>query len=76
MHKTIASTILHSITEVLQLVIDDFDSAVVLFIGLVNAFSVIIDPIDIFNSLDKIFNVLITLFSLLILIRKYKKLKK
>jgi len=68
-YKTIFGNIFH-------LIFDDYDSAVVLFIGLVNAFSVLIDPIEIWKSIDKIFNILITLFSLLILVRKYKNLKK
>lgn len=80
-HKTIINSIL---TEVYSLFFADIDSCVVSFIGFVNFVSftfnvklndIIINPGTLIEHVDSLFNLLITILSFLILVRKYKKQK-
>lgn len=65
--------------------LSDMDSCIITFIGAVHMMSfalgvdivqIVIEPVSILEHADKILNLLITIFSLLILIRKYKKQNK
>lgn len=73
------------ITTIFNAMFSDLDSCIIAFIGFCNAGlfafgvnlqQIIIEPISLIEHIDKVFNLLITIFSFLILIRKYKNTKK